>query len=990
MNINSNISLKNRSVVTLSGFKGLDTLSSSVNVSAIHSTEMENLISRDGVNHKRYGWKTKLRIRDYDNENKGFFPKIQGIFEFNIFLTKFIFAYANMKFWWIDLDEGTYININNKSLFWREENKLDYEEKGEQTVAPLEEGFLKDQQCKCFQNGNKVYFVGCGDYLVFSRWENDRFEIRRVVGNEDVYIPTTTENIGWEGMANPPERITAEERNILSPYNKNTLIGPDQLEKNEKARYYLDTKDFTEVEVEIKNKNEEIIFLTKGGNSRKYKENEEINVLEIVSEPFSLEKEYPLNNIVWAELDNVSLGTFKLKEGDEELDYQIQLVFTPLSWEEDNRYNFTLNTVEYAELKVVAYKFDGTYEKDEFIIKNVRLISNLDWHNESKVHITYKANLGRFNVDLTDKHIILKNATDRPELQLFTAEYNLVCKEDSVGYIYATYNPSEGYIDFYGRGDDCFFSPQVAYKPNIVVKMKTEVVERFASNCIAREFGLQGATDRLFVVDDNNLVRWSKDEDFTYFGEKSWCACGTPDKKIISMDRLNDNTLLLVKEYSAKDHSIFAITGNLVTKQTEGNTIDYLSLFSVRGYQVGEGAVGDIVSFNGECLMVARDGFYAISLGENVAVDQRYVVHRSKQISNELSNFELREAKCVAYDGKFYACVEKNDKYYVYVADSKYLVNFENSTQYEWWKWTNIPVSVWGFVNNELWFGTNNGQVCSFTNKFYDEELICLQEGLLGYEPTENEITSFYLNEDIEIEDNDLLVFDCDMWGKVEANYEVKEGKTYYYDLALKDYMNDTHFIINNKEVEIEKSETHIVLNGTYGGTFYRNYKNVPITIKKEDEMIYLQKDGENIEWLKSECTPSNELKATLHNKKTIVARWKSGAMDLGTRVYAKTITGFSLTGEKDLANRLKYKIHHRLGREDYEHFRANNDLDLEGVDLQTISLDSNFASTYSKKLNIRNVNFVQLELEQDTREDMAINSVQLEFKLCKKNIGVR
>ncbi len=990
MNINSNISLKNRSVVTLSGFKGLDTLSSSVNVSAIHATEIENLISRDGVNHKRYGWKTQLRIRDYDNQNKGFFPKIQGIFEFNIFTTKFIFAYANKKFWWIDLDKGTYININNQSLFLGEGNELNYVPKGKQTVAPLKEGFLRDQQCKCFQNGNKVYFIGCGDYLVFSRWGNNRFEIRRVIGNEDVYIPTTTENIGWEGMTNPPKRITAEERNILSAYNKNTLIGPDQLGSNKSIRYYLDTKDFTDIEVEIKNKNGNLIRLTKGVGGQQYEENDEINVLEIVTEPFSLMKEYDNGNVIVASLDSIRLGEFKLKETDIEETYSILLMFTPLSWKEDTTYNFTLKTIEYAELKVVAYKWDGNYGIDEYIIKNIRLQSNLSYFDDSKVQITYEADLGKFCVDLTDKHIIFKSAEDF--VKLYNPKYNLIYEGDLTGYIYATYNPSEGFIDFYGRGDDYFFSPQVAYKPNIIVKMKTEEVEYFTFNGIAREFGLQGATDRLFIV-ENNFVRWSKDEDFTYFGEKSWCACGTPDKKIIGMERLNDNTLLLVKEYSAKDHSIFAITGNLVTKQTEGNTVDYLSLFSARGYQVGEGAVGGIVSFNGECLMIARDGFYAISLGENVAVDQRYVVHRSKQISNELSNFELREAKCVAYDGKFYACVEKNDKYYVYVADSKYLVNFENSTQYEWWRWSNIPVSAWGFVNNELWFGTDDGQICCFTKEFYDESMTKLEDGLISYNATENDITDFNIYERINIENGDLIIFNCDMWGKVETDFDIVNGKT-IYNLPLKDYQRDTHFyyVIDNEVIqkEITRTELGIEIDGKHGGVFYKNYKNTPLTVKIEDGKIYLQKNNKNVEWLKKICTGNDKLVATLKTEKTIIAKWKSGAMDLGTRVYAKTITGFSLTGEKDLANRLKYKIHHRLGREDYEHFRANNDLDLEGVDLQTISLDSNFASTYSKKLNIRNVNFVQLELEQDTREDMAINSVQLEFKLCKKNIGVR
>ena len=47
MNINTSIGLRDRSRITLSNFKGLDTLSAAVDVSAIHATDMKNLISRD-------------------------------------------------------------------------------------------------------------------------------------------------------------------------------------------------------------------------------------------------------------------------------------------------------------------------------------------------------------------------------------------------------------------------------------------------------------------------------------------------------------------------------------------------------------------------------------------------------------------------------------------------------------------------------------------------------------------------------------------------------------------------------------------------------------------------------------------------------------------------------------------------------------------------------------------------------------------------------
>ena len=113
MNINTNIGLRDRSRITLSNFKGLDTLSATVDVSAIHATDMKNLISRDGVNHKRFGWKTQFRIRD-DNSQ---YLKIQGIFDFTIYHhERFLIVYAGKKFWLINRATGNYFNITNQSL----------------------------------------------------------------------------------------------------------------------------------------------------------------------------------------------------------------------------------------------------------------------------------------------------------------------------------------------------------------------------------------------------------------------------------------------------------------------------------------------------------------------------------------------------------------------------------------------------------------------------------------------------------------------------------------------------------------------------------------------------------------------------------------------------------------------------------------------------------------------------------------------------------
>ena len=55
--LNTNIDKKERSVVSMRDFKGLDTVHSPMNISYQHAVDMRNLINRNGVNRKRKGWR---------------------------------------------------------------------------------------------------------------------------------------------------------------------------------------------------------------------------------------------------------------------------------------------------------------------------------------------------------------------------------------------------------------------------------------------------------------------------------------------------------------------------------------------------------------------------------------------------------------------------------------------------------------------------------------------------------------------------------------------------------------------------------------------------------------------------------------------------------------------------------------------------------------------------------------------------------------------
>lgn len=1062
MNINTSIGLRDRSRITLSNFKGLDTLSATVDVSAIHATDMKNLISRDGVNHKRYGWKTQYRLRD-----NGEFLKIQGVFDLTLFGERFLIAYAGKRFWLIDLSNYTHRDITNYAL-----TSANVVTSDSASVSPVNRTLLSDAECKCFINGNKAYFIGCGDFLVFSKWENGKFEFRRVVGNEDVYIPTTTENIGSEEYGKNFTRVTAEERNLLSPYTYNLLMGVDELGEGV-ATYYLDCQNFSNLELFVET-SEGTKHLKRESDKKEYEVEEQLKNVEIVvnntkdySEEYDVELQYLwLTDKVAIPVNIEDYELMLFEKGALKIKHEIERI-NKFEYGELEGYNISYNVPEIKAKLVYVNEDAETIVKDlgkakvSFSVKNVsteRDENSRVFSLQGDLSVEYESIIA----DLTNYNLIIK--------QIQNGEYYNIGEFDiKDGDYQGTVYPFEGKLEL-KSGDYKTLTPNSS-------NIKAKITREYNPNIImastkACEFGAQGGTDRLFVVDNSgNTIRWSKDEDFTYFGEKSWCVCGTSDKSITGMDRLNDSTLLIAKEYSLREPSIFIITGNIVTGETDAGTVDYTALFTPHGYQVGMGAVGEIVNFNGECLMVAKDGLYAVSLGENMTVDSRYVLHRSRQISNKLEKFDLSKAKCVSFNEKFFVYVGGEEQE-CYVADNKYTASFEGDIQnvvnYEWWRWTNVPVNVWGFVENELWFGTNDGQLCCFTENFYDETLTSFPagKGLVYYDCEHNDdncdcgnILGFGFVNDIKFKTGDIFTPTCDFYGGITTDrFECVDGETKFY-LPLNDYLDGEKINIDNTAYTITKHDLYFSIPYTTELTeltIYKNYKNKALSVYGavttdlfecvggemrfyelpfiDGETIYIKNTPYKITKNNSyfsipyttstkevtiyssiitdyvvlrDCAGSfpkwsavisngglnpsiNNFSATLSHKEPVVSKWVSGAMDLGTRAYSKSLTYLVLTGEKDLANRLKYGLKTRFTHRDYELLRANNDLDFTELDLQTVSMDSDFASSYTKKLNIRNVNFIMFYFLSDTANDIALNSVQIEFKLHKRNIGVK
>ena len=77
MRINQS-SQSNQKTFQLGQLKGVDISSSPLNVKSTRASSMVNMINRDGINHKRNGWKDTITFYDDDGNTL----PVNGVFEF--------------------------------------------------------------------------------------------------------------------------------------------------------------------------------------------------------------------------------------------------------------------------------------------------------------------------------------------------------------------------------------------------------------------------------------------------------------------------------------------------------------------------------------------------------------------------------------------------------------------------------------------------------------------------------------------------------------------------------------------------------------------------------------------------------------------------------------------------------------------------------------------------------------------------------------------
>ena len=221
------------------------------------------------------------------------------------------------------------------------------------------------------------------------------------------------------------------------------------------------------------------------------------------------------------------------------------------------------------------------------------------------------------------------------------------------------------------------------------------------------------------------------EEDLTYFGDLGYSVIGSIQSKIMGYTLLEDGTLAIHKEANKIDPTIYlrnAVLDDAV--DLEGNVIvdrngnPYKKVYyPIFAGSMGEGMLNRFGSANlaGDKLFLSRNGVFGIVMNPNIKSNERFARERSRLVNPILTKEDLKSASAITYDNRYYLSVGGK----CYIADGRFKnqmnVEMDDTFSYEWWVWDNVNARIWFILNNNLAFGTDNGQVYFDDNRFTDQ-----------------------------------------------------------------------------------------------------------------------------------------------------------------------------------------------------------------------------------------------------------------------------
>lgn len=589
----------------------------------------------------------------------------------------------------------------------------------------------------------------------------------------------------------------------------------------------------------------------------------------------------------------------------------------------------------------------------------------------------------------------------------------------------------------------CFYiatPPPIEGKDNITVTFEAAQYDfenrAKITNCdMGTLFGAEGANDRLFLSgnpDYPNMVYFSGINDFTYWPDTNYLVAGSEASPVNGFQRLADNTLAIYKAGGDYEPTIYYAWGDLVTKTDDDTGAEITDeVFYIKSGAVGEGCVSAraCAYFAGDNIMLSKNGVFGIVLTDNVSTNERYARERSRLINSKLCQADLSKASAIVYKGKYYLAL--NDEVgSCFVANARYKTSVDDdidgSYNYEWWYWDNVPARTWAIIDDQLWFGTDDGRICVFDDEYADRTYITTSDGEIAFNGDHVTASSILAS---NIEKANSVTFNADVYALIHTADKLDGGRivldTYkttadekcaeikLYDIfnlheGMKVYVDtvgssglsvDTAYTVT--DVDYGSCSYKLTLNGADvvpASTGFKVYQKIPAKTPlyiydtdNTDLKFWLKatEDGDPLDLCAYNSTASStSVSATFEYRSPVVAEWYTPVLDFGTNEQSKTLLKITVCAEATPGGKLSLGYDTRYANS--HEIKGINTFSLNRISLQNFSFDVGFANSYSQKVYERNFNFLQFNFISDNDKNCIINSLSAIYKINKANRGVR
>ena len=295
-------------------------------------------------------------------------------------------------------------------------------------------------------------------------------------------------------------------------------------------------------------------------------------------------------------------------------------------------------------------------------------------------------------------------------------------------------------VDF----NDCV--PPISGSSNMTIKFPCydKNASSFVEGCtFGTRFGHNNSLNRLFLSGNPNMPNYDihsvepnianenegssvLEGDFSYFPDEAMCKYGESENSIVGYDVVSDSKLLVLKNKSAKERTIYFRVPNMVTmldssgnvmKDVSGNELKqeeysvYMSNSPVAGV-----SQFSIANFNGDTVFVDDDNEVAgLDIEGIVGDSQRQANTRSHYIDRKLKGFDMSKANLETF-GRYLILDIPNVA--AFVTDRETISN----GQYEWWRIDSMGSRCFMEMDGELYYATEDGTLCKLVEGEYSDK----------------------------------------------------------------------------------------------------------------------------------------------------------------------------------------------------------------------------------------------------------------------------